>query len=236
MISTILVIFGQACTQAQDPAFSLFQQQPTLFNPAYAGATGSQALSLVYRNQWFSKDASAYQTAVLQYEESVPCSILDYGIGFLWDREGEGYLTTMEITGRVSANLPLIFNKDHHVNLRLGGAMSYGNQRIDFARLVFSEQLDKKYGIIYPTSFAPPENDAKAKYIQPGFGKVLQIILNKKEPTAMVLNIGAAYQATYGLGNNELVGYGKYILSLLPPQSPRTTIHADFEFAPGASL
>jgi hypothetical protein len=65
---------------------------------------------------------------------------------------------------------------------------------------------------------------------------VLQMILNKTEPRAILVNIGAAYQASYGIANNEHVGYGKSVLGLIPPQAPRTTVHADFEVAAGAAM
>src|SRR5690606_34636762 len=120
-----LFLCGSILLHGQDPAAFLFRQHSSVFNPALAGATGSQSVSLAYRQQWLDADAAGYQTALLAYDESLPCSILDYGIGAMWDMEGEGLLTTWEISPRVSVNLPLSITTDHHINLRLGGGFSF---------------------------------------------------------------------------------------------------------------
>ncbi|MBK9980809.1 MAG: type IX secretion system membrane protein PorP/SprF [Saprospiraceae bacterium] len=221
---------------AQDPATFLFRQHSGLFNPALAGSGGSQSISLAYRNEWVTKGSPAYQTALLSYEESLPCSILDYGINGLWDQEGNGLLTTYEISPQVSANLPLVSNKDNQINIRLGAGISYGWQKIDFLKLVFSDQLDPKYGIIFPTNFSPPDENLTNGYFQPGLGGVIQMVLNKQKYNAIIINVGASMHNAYSLGQNKNIGYGKSILGLFPPQSPKFSIHADFELIPGASF
>lgn len=73
---------------SQDPAGFLFRQQGALYNPALAGGSGSQSVSIAYRNEWQNNGRAGYQTGVLNYEESLPCSVLDYSISALWDQEG----------------------------------------------------------------------------------------------------------------------------------------------------
>ncbi len=231
-----LFLCGSILLHGQDPAAFLFRQHSSVFNPALAGATGSQSVSLAYRQQWLDADAAGYQTALLAYDESLPCSILDYGIGAMWDMEGEGLLTTWEISPRVSVNLPLSITTDHHINLRLGGGFSFGWQDIRLDRLIFSDQLDPKYGDILPTSFIPPDEDLSGQYIQPGIGAAVQMILNQRSPSAFVVNFGASYHNAYGFGRDENSGYGKSLLGLFAPQSPRFAAHADFEVIPGAAL
>ena len=221
---------------AQDPATFLFSQQGSLYNPALTGTNGSQAISLAYRQQWLQETDPGYHTALLSYEESLPCSILDFGINGLWDQEGAGLLTTYEITPQVSANLTIIDSRDHQVNIRLGGGMSIGQQRIDFDKLVFSDQLDFKYGNIFPTNFIAPEENHQQGYFQPGIGFLVQMVLNKERYHAVIINAGASYHNAYAIGSKEGTGYGKSVLGLLPPASPKWAAHADFELIPGNSL
>lgn len=221
---------------AQDPATFLFTQHGSLFNPALVGTNGSQAISLAYRQQWLQDNDPGYHTALLAYEESLPCSILDFGIHGLWDQEGAGLLTTYQITPQVSANLTLLDSRDHQINLRLGGGMSFGQQRIDFDKLVFSDQLDFKYGNIFPTNFIAPEDNQRQGFFQPGMGILLQMVLNKERYRAVIINAGASFHNAYALGSRLGTGYGKSVLGLLPPASPKWAAHFDFELIPGNAL
>lgn len=233
---TIQLLLAWFVLSAQDPAGFLFRQYGALFNPALAGSGGSQSVGLAYRQQWIDQGTPGYHTAVLSYEESLPCSIIDYGVSALWDLEGAGFLSTLEISPRVSVNLPVSISSNHHINLRLGGGFSFGWQDIRLDRLVFSDQLDPKYGNILPTSFIPPDEDLTGQYIQPGIGIAMQMILNQRQPNAIVIQAGVSYHNAYGFGRSENSGYGKSLLGLFAPQSPRFAAHADFEVIPGSSL
>ena len=238
MTHRLICLFLFAISQnllAQDPAGFLFNQHGSVFNPALAGASGSQSVSLAYRQEWINQRDPGYHTALLTYEESMPCSILDFGINALWDQEGDGLLTTYEVSPRVSANLSLVRSHDRQINLRLGGGFSIGRQRITFDRLVFSDQLDPKYGNIFPTTFIPPDEEAGRSYFQPALGFLLQMVLNKMAHNALVVNIGASYHNAYSFGNGNEVGYGKSILGLIAPQSPRFAAHGDLVIVPGSS-
>jgi hypothetical protein len=236
IFSILLWLSFQSILLAQDPATFLFTQQGSFYNPALAGTNGSQAISLAYRQQWLQENDPGYHTALLAYEESLPCSILDFGIIGLWDQEGAGLLKTYEITPQVSANLTLLDSRDHQVNLRLGGGMSIGQQRIDFDKLVFSDQLDFKYGNIFPTNFIAPDDNQQQGYFQPGVGFVFQMVLNKERYHAVIINAGASYHNAYAIGNTQGVGYGKSVLGLLPPASAKWAAHVDFELIPGNAL
>jgi hypothetical protein len=230
------LLFCSSFLFAQDPETFLFSQHGSLFNPALAGSNGSQSISLAYRQEWLSTNDVGYHTAVLSYEESLPCSILDYGINALWDQEGDGFLTTFEISPRVSANLPLIVTRENHINLRLGAGMSFGRQQVQFDKLVFSDQLHPKYGNIFPSSFIPPDENVSGNYFQPEIGALLQMIFNKQSYNAIVINVGASFHNAYAFGNSSNAGYGKSVLGLLAPQSPKFSAHFDFELVPGSSL
>lgn len=232
----LLVILVLALpSNGQDPASFLFGQHGSLYNPALAGTGGSQSLSLAYRQEWINANDAGYQTILLAYDESMPCSVLDFGINALWDREGSGLLTSYEISPKVSVSLPLIVTTRHQLNVRLGGGVSIGHQEINFGRLIFSDQLDPKYGNIFPTTFSLPDENANGNYLQPGIGILLQTAFNKLKRNAILFNAGVSFHNSYALGNNSKVGYGKSILGLLPPQSPKWSAHMDVEVMPGIS-
>lgn len=234
LLLIIILVFPVALI-AQDPASFLLGQQGSFFNPALAGTGGSQSISLAYRQEWISSNDAGYHTVLLSYDESMPCSVLDFGINALWDQEGSGFLSTYEISPKVSVNIPLIITPHHQINARLGGGMSFGRQQIQFDRLVFSDQLHPKYGNILPTNFVAPDEDVKGGYFQPAIGFVIQGALNKLKRNAILFNIGSSYHNAYALGRSTKVGYGKSVLGLLAPQAPRLTMHADIEIIPGSA-
>ncbi len=224
------ILFGQ------DPAAFLFNQHGSIFNPALAGAEGSASLSIAYRQEWVSSNDPGYHTALLSYNESMPCSVLDFGINALWDQEGDGFLTTYEISPKVSVSLPIISSKFHQINVRLGGGMSFSGQDVRFDKFIFSDQLHPKYGNIFPTTFLPPDEGISSGYFQPETGFLIQMALNKLKHNAVLINLGMSYHNAYAFGSNTDLGYGKSILGLLAPQTPKFSAHLDFELIPGTSL
>ena len=99
----------------------------------------------------------------MSLEESVPCALFDLGLHYYGDQEGNGRLQTHQL-GASFAAAP-VFRDDRHngtTNLRIGGSFFWSQKRIDFTKLVFSDQLDAKYGIfdrlgnLNPTSFVAP--------------------------------------------------------------------------------
>ena len=162
--------------QAQDPFFLQSSQIKGYINPALTGINGVFTLKAITKNQFYNQ--SDFSTHAVSAEWSMPCMRLDWGAYYLNDVEGDGRLRTQELGSAIVYSVPLPgFVKDYHHNLRFGLGASYLHKSIDWSRLTFSDQFNKKYGIQQNVSaFVPPDYDSRG-YLQ--------------------LNAGFAYTATY---------------------------------------
>ncbi len=138
---TFLLLFANRA-QAQDPNFSQFYNQPVQNNPAFAGLNNGLRFSALYRNLW-SRIPGKFNT----FTCAVDAEALNYGggLGLLAssDVEGEGLLTTKSIGGQYAYRF---IYKDFLV--QAGFQTSVYTQRLDFSKLVFTDQLDERYGLV----------------------------------------------------------------------------------------
>ncbi len=162
----ILVIFGVLlCNKmllAQDPSFSQFYNQPIQNNPAFAGINDGLRLSALYRNQWtkipgkFNTFACAADVEALNYGGGL-------GITASSDVEGEGLLTTQNIGFDYAYRITL---KPRDFMVQVGFETSVFTQKLDDSKLVFSDQLDPRYGVIYTTATgAAPTPDISKSFV-----------------------------------------------------------------------
>lgn len=160
--------------QAQDPFFLQSSQIKGYLNPALTGINGVFTLKALTKNQFYKQ--SDFSTHAISAEWSMPCMRLDWGGYYLNDVEGDGRLRTQEAGASIVYSLPWnlrVFNQ----NLRFGLGASYLHKSIDWSKLTFSDQFNKKYGIQQNISaFIPPDYNSKG-YVQ--------------------LNAGFVYTATY---------------------------------------
>lgn len=184
LIST-KAVFGQ------DPSYQNFAQNRFLFNPSLTGSYGAQSWKVRSKMQWNNDGGSGYRTLSLLFEETMPCSILDIGAKVNYNEEGAGLYRTFELGFLSSAFLPIGISKYSDHNIKLGVDFSWGFNSIDFARLIWSDQLDAKYGNIYPTSFINPNQGRSSWYFNPGFGVSMRSMWNKKSTKAYMTNFGA---------------------------------------------
>jgi type IX secretion system PorP/SprF family membrane protein len=142
----IAVLLLNANVYAQDPNFSQFYNQPVQNNPAFAGLNNGLRFSALYRNLWaripgkFNTFACAMDVEALNYGG---------GLGLLAssDVEGEGMLTTKSIGGQYAYRFVY---KDYLV--QAGFQTSVYTQRLDYSQLIFTDQLDPRYGLVHPQS------------------------------------------------------------------------------------
>ncbi|MBK9043442.1 MAG: type IX secretion system membrane protein PorP/SprF [Saprospiraceae bacterium] len=152
-ILTLILIFFWLRLSSQDPAYHSFTQNRFLFNPSLTGSYGAQAWKVRSKAQWNNDGGGGYKTVSLLFEETMPCSILDVGAKVNYNEEGAGIYQTLDFGFLTSAFLPFHTGRHHDHNARIGFDFSWGVNTIDFSRLVWSDQLDPKYGNINPTSF-----------------------------------------------------------------------------------
>jgi type IX secretion system PorP/SprF family membrane protein len=144
--------------QAQDPVFSQFFAAPLELNPAFAGNTEGGKMALNYRNQWPLIN-QAYVTYAASYDQFFPYLNSGFGLMVLADNAGQGLYKTTDISAFYAYHLKL--NKTF--NARLGIEAGWINTRVDWAKLIFLDQIDPEFGAVspgglpYPSDEIPPE-------------------------------------------------------------------------------
>lgn len=216
-------------TYSQDPAYQNFAQNRFLFNPSLTGSYGAQSWKMRSKLQWNNDGGSGYRTLSLLFEETMPCSIIDIGAKVNYNVEGAGFYKTFEAGFLSSAFLPFSASKNSDHNFRLGVDFSWGVNSIDFSRLVFSDQLDPKYGIIKPTTFIAPNQGKSSWYFNPGFGVSLRSLWNKKSSKGVMTNFGAAIYRFYSLEDGE-INQSVSILGLKNSNPYRLSAFGEAEF------
>jgi hypothetical protein len=188
------------------------------------------SLNLSYKTQWDSEETRPYKTTYITYEEAMPCQVIDYGLRFLYDEEGDGILQTWEIGGMVAGSITGFSNQFDEHNLRIGASFAWRQHKVDFTRLRFSDQLDPKYGfqdehgIPIPTAFVPPEDNSSRVYFNPAIGMIWRSIWATQSPRGILMNIGVSAQ--------NLLNLSASVLDDDEYQSWRLTFHAEAEFVP----
>ncbi|MGB3546053.1 MAG: type IX secretion system membrane protein PorP/SprF [Saprospiraceae bacterium] len=239
LLGVVCLLCSLPFLHAQDPFFTHFYGNEALFNPALTGTRGALSLSLKSKQQWRSTADNGYQTTAVILEESMPCSIFDYGLSFLQDREGESFLQTQQIGGLLAAYVPLgRGNRSRRpADLRFGTGLHWGQQSVDFSRLVFIDQLHPKYGRVGPdqlpisSSFTPPNDGRSSWYFQPSVGVSLRGIALAKWKKPVFVSGGAAVHNLLPLtgGNNGEQGHSWSILGTGTPTIPRYSFHLEAE-------
>ncbi len=199
---------------AQDPFALSFQSNRALINPSFVGIHGVESILMNAKMQWNNRGdvSDRYQTLSVLVEEPLPCTrLLDIGLKFLHDQEGKTRYKTTEIGFLSNITISKKGRLVRH-NFRIGGDFSFGRNSLDFSNLIFSDQLDPKYGIYdqygnpNPTAFVASGNN-QSWYFNPGFG--ISYIRNANAGThrSNVINIGAAAYRAYGTINTRWLQY-----------------------------
>ena len=143
-------------SKAQDPQFSQFYANPLYLNPALAGATECARVNLNYRNQWPSL-TKAFITYSVSYDQSVNSINSGFGVLLINDRQGDGALNTTTIGLFYSYNLRITDG----FFIRFGVEGEYYQERLDWDKLVFADQINPVTGSISPiTNETPPEKSS----------------------------------------------------------------------------
>lgn len=147
---SLIVISGKA----QDMQFSQFYANPLYLNPALAGATECARVNLNYRNQWPSL-TNAFITYSISYDQNLPSINSGFGVLLINDRQGDGALNTTMAGVIYAYNLQVTDG----LFIRFGAEASYYQQRLDWEKLVFADQINPINGsIIGISNQTPPEN------------------------------------------------------------------------------
>ena len=221
---------------AQDPFGMSFQTQRAMINPSFVGITGVESIQMNAKMQWnnFGDASDRYQTLSVLIEEPLPCTrLLDIGIKLLHDQEGKARYKTTELGFLSSITITPVKTKFIQHNIRIGGDFSFGRNSLDFSNLIFSDQLDPKYGIydkfgnLNPTAFVAPGSN-QGWYFNPGFGVSYIRNANATTHRSYVINTGMAAYRAYGTINTRWLQYNS-LTGIATVDPWRVTAHFLYE-------
>jgi len=153
--SFAFILLAIGTLQAQDPVFTQFWAAPLQLNPAFAGNTYAPFVTINYRNQWSGfVDLNTYVTYAASYSQYMEG--LNSGIGLMveTDDSGDGIYKTTKLGGFYSYKVAI--NKD--LNLKFGVEGTYVQNRLDWSKLLFGDQIDVTGEIDLVSSETQPDN------------------------------------------------------------------------------
>ncbi len=155
---------------AQDMDFSQWYNNPTYYNPAYVGLTTGLKARFTYRRQMVNIPASfrTYSFSADIAERNLPGA---GGIGIIVANHSASQgLVNHTVVGLIpSVRVPIA----EYMVMQLGVQVAWVQKRINWDNLIFPDQLDPRYGNIYPTSFMSP-NANKVSYADFSAGLLFQ--------------------------------------------------------------
>jgi type IX secretion system PorP/SprF family membrane protein len=179
---------------AQDPQFSQFFNAPLHMNPAFVGSNGGITATAVYRHQW-NQIPGGFNTSYLSVDSFEPCLPGAFGMSVWRDAEGEGILTTTAAQLYFGFVARAESRKTVH-NFRLALSPYWMEKRIDWDRLVFSDQLDPRFGNVNATAFQRNAN-LPVRFAGLNFGFMHRLDIRRRGSEDI--------QLAYGVGLHNLL-------------------------------
>jgi type IX secretion system PorP/SprF family membrane protein len=132
-------------TFAQDPLFNQNDNVQSYNNPAFIGTCESASFDLSYRNQW-PQLSSNYLTTILSANQYLGKG---NGVSILYTNDDAAKTI---VTNRIGAGYSKQFTiKDNH-HFSIGVQAIYFHKALDLSGLTFGDQIDPRYGFVYPTA------------------------------------------------------------------------------------
>lgn len=146
-------VFTPLSSWGQDPSFSQFYNVKSYLNPALVGLQDGTTLNMAFREHWVKLPGS-FRTMYLAAEIRAP--LVRSSVGFTFMQDVAGSTALKEQRGSFIFNYQGIRFPSSKLfpELRLCGAIEFGvnRQYIDFANLLFPDQLDPVFGISRPSA------------------------------------------------------------------------------------
>jgi type IX secretion system PorP/SprF family membrane protein len=157
---------------SQDMNYSQYFSTPIFYNPAFTGINTGVRARFLYRNQWPSLPVSfkSYYFSADLGDRSLP-GAGGLGIMINQDTPGAGLINNFGAALTIGVRIPIT----SYMIMQMGVKAGIMQRRVNWDDLVFTENLDAKYGNIYVSSF---QSDGPNKRVVPDFavGGVLQFI------------------------------------------------------------
>ncbi|WP_443945315.1 PorP/SprF family type IX secretion system membrane protein [Pedobacter sp. AW1-32] len=143
MILPFIVLLTPFVGYTQDYIYSQFYNAPIYLNPALTGQfEGDIRLNALYRNQWTGLGGDfSYMTA----SGDLNLHQINSGVGLIFNRSSEG--TAYLLKNNVAASYSYIIDGDNFT-LSFGLQAGVTNQKLNWDRLVFGDQVDIESGYI----------------------------------------------------------------------------------------
>jgi type IX secretion system PorP/SprF family membrane protein len=212
----LLGAFGiTGLVKAQDPIFTQFYNNPLYYNPGNVGLNPGMRARINYRDQWPSlpNNFKTYSFNMDIAERSIPGS---GGLGFiiLNDKAGAGKLQTTSVGLSTAARVQIRQNSVAQVGI----SVSFVQKMINCNDLVFSDQLDPRYGNINPTAFQSTESWNIA-YPDFAVGGVYRF----SETNLSITGI----QGTFGVAVHHVFRPNESLSGLSAPLPRKLVVHGD---------
>lgn len=164
LITFYLLVISDS--HAQDPNFSQFEMNPLYYNPAYTGNITDFRIGINYRNLWLNVPGIKFPGPLATYNfyaDKQFNNALVGGVGaFMFQNyKGEGYLRHTATGISYAWRMPTETN----YSLSFGTKVYYNQLKIDWDRLVFSDQVDPERGYLATSSSFVAQNDGKRTYL-----------------------------------------------------------------------
>lgn len=154
--------------KGQDPSMSNFHLSRNFLNPAFAGYSQDLSLTLNNRLQWL-KLSGFKRFNTYNFAANIGCaeSKLGFALYASDNVEGEGFLRTTNAGFQIARYWPFDYKtngsrkKRNNSIIAAGIQFGFGQKRLDWDRLTFSDQLSNStYQMVRSTSVINPKNQS----------------------------------------------------------------------------
>jgi hypothetical protein len=177
---------------------------------------------------------SPFISGMVSMEESMPCSLFDYGISLNFDEEGSGRFRSYDFGFRFAGTPAFTVGNSVH-NLKLGAAFQWSLKTVDYSKFIFSDELHPKYGTVdvfgndLPTGFIPPNEGESQVFFTPAIGVAYHWLSNENSERASTIQLGGSVHNAFSIGNS-LLGNEESILNIGTKIPVRVNAFARAEF------
>lgn len=141
---------------AQDPIFSQYYNAPLQINPAFAGNTFAPTIHINSRIEWPSIEF-AYKTHSLSVDRFFHDYNFGAGVLVTMDDSGNGIYKRFRLEGISSYRLKI----DNQKFIKMGLGIAYGQNSLDWNKLVFGDMIDPVNGYQLPDGTSLPTDEIR---------------------------------------------------------------------------
>ena len=154
VINLVIMLFAVFRSFSQDAQFTQFNMTPLHQNPAFTGNTYAPLIHLNSRAQWPGVDL-AYNSVAVSYDQYFHRYRSGVGLFMLNDIAGKGIYNTFRMEALYAYNLRMRGNR----SIRMGLSLAIVQNRLNWDRLIFYDQLDPDYGYVDESGVPNPSTE-----------------------------------------------------------------------------